>query len=267
MEMIFKIKRINSNEYEPIAVDVDKYVVNTFKNDETIEEVIVPEGVKVINGLFYGCKNLKIVKLPETLEKIGDETFKKCKKLEEITIPNSVNTIGTYAFHHCTRLKKVVITNENLKFNSTTFQDTSTLLTNKYGTYEYMGTLEKPYLWMVKSHSFSNDDIHKDCKHILCGFFSQYLEKLTIPDNVETISILGYCGAKHLILGSGLRKIDSSCFEHCENLNELTIYSKNLVFKGEPYGLHNLTLNIYKEEYEINKDFFVSERIKTINYL
>ena len=62
-------------------------------------------GLKSIDYTFSDCKKLVSVKLPQTLEEIGDEVFKGCTMLENIELPQALETIGKAAFYGCSRLK------------------------------------------------------------------------------------------------------------------------------------------------------------------
>ncbi len=74
---------------------------------ENRDRVNVPQSV---NGLpvkeiaaetFNGVKYLKEVKLPQGLEKIGENAFKGCEGLDFIVIPSSVTSISENAFDDC----------------------------------------------------------------------------------------------------------------------------------------------------------------------
>ena len=83
----------------------------SFENDRTLEyfdELQYFTGVKYIYGrTFYGCTNLKSVKLPPSIEKIYYYAFCNCKGLTEIRLPRYVNSIGMQAFANCTNLTTV----------------------------------------------------------------------------------------------------------------------------------------------------------------
>lgn len=64
-----------------------------------IEEVIIPETVKRISFIFYGCKNLKQVILPSQLECVGELAFMG-SGIERIELPETVKEIGTAAFQY-----------------------------------------------------------------------------------------------------------------------------------------------------------------------
>ena len=68
----------------------------------------IPEGVQIIGRYaFYGCTNLDIVVLGESVVSIGERAFAECARLQEITIPFSLRTIDSFAFQGCTNLKRV----------------------------------------------------------------------------------------------------------------------------------------------------------------
>lgn len=53
-----------------------------------IEEVVILEGVEIIGDMaFYYCKELKSIKLPHSLKRLGKNVFEECWNLETINIP------------------------------------------------------------------------------------------------------------------------------------------------------------------------------------
>ena len=51
-------------------------------------ELIVPDSVTILNDYaFYGCSNIVIITLPETLSQIGEHVFDDCESLQTIRIP------------------------------------------------------------------------------------------------------------------------------------------------------------------------------------
>jgi hypothetical protein len=60
--------------------------------------MIIPLGVKKIEGAFYGCTSLAGITIPDSVTEIGEQTFYECTSLTSITIPNKVTKIGDWAF-------------------------------------------------------------------------------------------------------------------------------------------------------------------------
>jgi len=58
---------------------------------------------------FNGCRQLRSVVLPESIERIYYSAFRNCAALEAITLPEYINTIGNQAFAGCTSLKTVTV--------------------------------------------------------------------------------------------------------------------------------------------------------------
>ena len=54
---------------------------------------------------FEYCQRLKEVRLPDSLESIGDDAFSGCDNLEGIVIPAGVKKIGRYVFDYGERLE------------------------------------------------------------------------------------------------------------------------------------------------------------------
>ena len=80
-----------------------------FQSNEWLEEVILPEGVLMIDGSFSGCTNLRRVSLPESLLIISDSAFYYCPKLADVTLPPHLYAIGPSAFADCWALTSLDI--------------------------------------------------------------------------------------------------------------------------------------------------------------
>ncbi|MCF8357690.1 MAG: leucine-rich repeat protein [Prolixibacteraceae bacterium] len=71
------------------------------------------QGNEIPISAFERCYGLESVKLPQTINSIGDFAFEFCYNLEKIFIPSSVISIGESAFFHCGCYFKVDSTNAN----------------------------------------------------------------------------------------------------------------------------------------------------------
>ena len=70
-----------------------------FKNDTTVNTVIIPDSVTSMgNYTFLGCTNLSSVTLSGNLQAIPQQAFYGCSKLAAIDL-KSVNNIGSQAFY------------------------------------------------------------------------------------------------------------------------------------------------------------------------
>ena len=73
-------------------------IVSVFKNNTSIESIIIPESVSKWNQAFYGCTNLKNAIILGQFTSIAANTFTACTSLEWIVLPASVTEINKNAF-------------------------------------------------------------------------------------------------------------------------------------------------------------------------
>lgn len=91
------------------GVPVKKIGSRAFAGNASLTEIVIPEGVTVIeNEAFYVC-GLQKVTLPSTLEWIQDMAFARCSKLAQINIPDGVREIGQNAFKDCVNLTSLTL--------------------------------------------------------------------------------------------------------------------------------------------------------------
>ena len=68
-----------------------------FKNNKTVETVIIPSSVTTIEAeAFSGCTKLKTVYLPATVEYLGRAAFSGCVGLESVVFEERDGSIGTF---------------------------------------------------------------------------------------------------------------------------------------------------------------------------
>ena len=113
-----------------------------------LESITIPNSVREIdNGAFYGCKNLKTVKLPIGVELNGDafnhsslesielrdvklqspSIFEYCEQLKSVIIKGDTPTIPDWTFHGCTNLTHVELPAGLKKIGSSIFSGCSSL--------------------------------------------------------------------------------------------------------------------------------------------
>ena len=76
-----------------------------FANYTTIEDLIIPEGVEIIDcQAFAFCRNLKRVVIPRSVKKIKEKAFSHCVDLDEVYILGATE-LEPLAFKECDHLK------------------------------------------------------------------------------------------------------------------------------------------------------------------
>lgn len=95
---------------------VTQITYDTFKNNTVLESIRLPNSLNSIgNSAFYGCKGLTSITIPDGVTSIGGSAFRGCTGLTSVTIPDSVTSIGVRIFYNCSGLTSIT-------FNGTTTQ-------------------------------------------------------------------------------------------------------------------------------------------------
>lgn len=96
--------------------------------------------------LFYLCRNLKSIEIPETITHIGARAFSDCTFLEKVEIPGSVTSIGKQAFISCNRLETVVIPRSVTYLGDCVFENSAVVTVKYEGTESEWSAIEKKYI-------------------------------------------------------------------------------------------------------------------------
>lgn len=90
----------------------------------TVTKIVIPDTVKRIGvQSFYACTSLQSIEIPDSVEEIGDRAFAYCDSLQSITLPDSVKTLGESAFYSCDNLKEIVLSDSLVYIGRETFED------------------------------------------------------------------------------------------------------------------------------------------------
>lgn len=101
--------------------------------EESTENLVIPEGIEIIGPAAFVSKNkfqysdIKSVKLPNSLKKIGNDAFSHCTKLTDIQFGNGLECIGKNAFASCRGLEEIVLPDSLRVIESLAFADCSKL--------------------------------------------------------------------------------------------------------------------------------------------
>ncbi|MBR5825839.1 MAG: leucine-rich repeat protein [Clostridia bacterium] len=213
------------------------------KCEDNGQSIDVDEGVRLIcAGAFKDRKQLKNIKLPESLEEIETEAFRGCGNLTSMCIPEKTHRIGESTFRDCVNMKSLVIKNDKIKIGERAFENCATLesvelpdgLTELYGgvfnSCKSIKAINLPSkLTIIGENAFS------DCVG---------LEKVVVPDAVTKIDDLVFNGCISLasvVLPEGLRKIGKSAFKNCKALTNVTIPASVVSIADAPFrGCENM---------------------------
>ena len=74
--------------------------------------------LRVLGSQTFYCSSIKDIKLPDSLEILGNCVFDSCYNLEELYIPKNVYKIGDALVNECTNLKTIAVDKDNKWYDS-----------------------------------------------------------------------------------------------------------------------------------------------------
>ena len=174
---------------------------------------------------FSGCKNLKKISIPVSVEIIGLAAFSG-SGIESIHLPANLKTISTAAFSGCTNLKSVEFPAGLTKIENMAFEKSGLIRMELPDTVTTMGSgvfSECPNLEFVK--------LPRNLEVIEMSMFKKCakLQSVVFPENVKVIGRWAFMWCDELqnfTLPESVETIGLQAFIDCESLTEVTIPAK-----------------------------------------
>lgn len=167
------------------------------------------QGNSIPANAFYGKNILTKVKLPSTIENIGDKAFASCSNLADILpLPSSLKTIGSSSFENCYSLTgNLVIPNTVTSIGNYAFN----------GCKGFNGNLIlSDNLTSIPIGAFGG-----------CTFLSGILN---IPNSVTAIGSSAFFNCNkinELIIGNNCSSIGDEAFQRATSLSKITVLNPN----------------------------------------
>ena len=162
------------------------------------KEIKIPDSVETIgNGAFYDCRDLERITLPSALQTLSTVTFYNCTALSEVTFPASLKTIESSAFSGCRNLSEV-----KLPASLTTIQSSVFNHCSKLETVSYDGSPEQ---W--SQITAGNDFLGYSCPSLVMDdYTAQFILVKDDPENPfpgpppKTVTITKYTGTESTVI-------------------------------------------------------------------
>ena len=108
-----------------IAANVMTFAFGAFEGSK-LSEITIPEESNLMTigyRSFYGCENLSIINIPDSVQSIEHYAFANCINLETVFINRSSKLSGIYsgAFYNCTNLSSIIIPDGVLEISEYAF--------------------------------------------------------------------------------------------------------------------------------------------------
>lgn len=261
----------------PMSSDVNDLILKSFsltaiyppENKEIIEDLEIPETVcgfpvtKIEYETFSGNKNIRSVKIPDTVSYFGSRLFQN-SSLQSVNIPKSLKVLPSDVFKGCTNLKSVDF-HENVIVANNAFKDTNFKVPDNvkvsendklYVSDSYSGITKKSGDFDIKiSYDNTANEYFGEILSYNPNALSGTTADVVIPDYFCEIPI---------------KEINNHFWTEC---NEAGIDLCSIVFPSEMTNIKNLNLNnpealqsvtIKGKNIEIQDDAFKSTGIEDI---
>lgn len=205
-----------------------RYADNFYINNKLVVDLIIPEGITVINAVSFSYyEKLRSVEISDTVKEIGTSAFEDCIALERVKMSDSVTSIGGQAFRSCQKLNNIIISDRLEHIGTYAFAAT--------GYYNDYANWDNGFLYLGNCLLATDEaNVSADCrlysktKLIASQAFkgNKTVTSITMPENVEYIDDFAFANCKNLkeiTLSPNLKSIGASAFSTCEKLEEITI--------------------------------------------
>lgn len=193
---------------------------NTFKDNKTIETIILPNTIELIySSAFQNCSNLRTIDIPNSVHSIGENAFNSCTSLDNLIIPSSVETIGMNAFQNCTGLRNLTLQDGIKTIEAMAFD----------------GCISLQSLVLPNSITSVGGMAFRHCDSLISATISTGMSE--IPN-----TMFQCCGSlKSLILPENITSIGNSAMSYCYSLEDIQILG-DITFFGNSafYDCHNI---------------------------
>lgn len=188
-----------------------------------VTSVVIPDTVtKIGSNTFANCSNITSITLPARLKEIGEAAFDGCS-FTSVTLPEGVKSIGRAAFRNCKSLESINIPESVESIGESAFYECE-----KLQSIAIPGSVETIRQWTFSNcRSLTSVTLGEGIREIgESAFQSSGVTSITIPGSMETYGerIFYECHSlKNVTFQSGVQAIGVAMFEQCENLSSVII--------------------------------------------
>ena len=205
-----------------------KKIILCYSKEEIVDLEDEENSIGILNtamNSFIAAENAKTIILPNSLQTIGNQTFKGASKnLQELKIGKNVTNIDAL-FKYTHYYGTVTIDSENKNYvveNNVLYTKTEpkTLVTVLYlinGTFTIDSSVK-----VIEYRAFHNQ---------------LQMTNIIIPEGVKEIKdSFNYCSKlQNIEIPNSVESIGANCFANCSNLEKVTIYNEKLL-ETAPWG-------------------------------
>ena len=218
-----------SDKFIAVPEQVDGYKIteitdSVFKNNKSIQEVFIPEGVVTIGiSAFSGCTALTKVTMADSITKIGASAFLNCSALSKCNIPAGLKRLESSAFSGCSALMRVTFP-EGVEYVGTQAMSGTRWLSEQPNGTVYIGKA----LYLCKGTGPASVEVKDGTIMITENAFKQNssLKSVTFPETLKLIDYGAFCdcsGLTFVSIPDSVTEIGKYSFANCRNLQSVKL--------------------------------------------
>ena len=174
--------------------------------ENSINKLELPNGLKEIGTSAFEYNSIKEVRIPKTVNKMGENVFDGCILLQKVYLPNNLKKINKGMFKWCLSLSKVNFPKSATSIEKLAFSETELVYLKIPDQITSIGTQA-----FYKCTSLKKVILPTRLKEIKPGLFMgcYKLKKVEIPNSITAVSMSAFSNTsmKEIILPENLRVI------------------------------------------------------------
>ena len=186
----------------------------------------IPSVATASEGAFYGASFTKVV-IGNEVKTIGDHAFRGCSKIAELSLGEGLSAIGKYAFANCSSLLSLTLPHSLRTVESGAFHNCNRLVRTEINA--EITTLARLAFYGCTGEVVITGDLPSVDASTNSPFYGSLFTQLTIGDAVTTIGRYAFAWSaaiESVVIGEGVKTIESNAFLNCYSLNTLYLYPK-----------------------------------------
>ena len=259
MNILVSDENSRYSSIDGVLFDKSKNNLIRFPRAKQNNSYAVPSGViRIERNAFKGCRNLKKIVLPDSLNSIGSSAFNYCSNLTSVTIPAGVANIDRLVFYECHSMASIIVSDDNSYFSSV---DGILFDKNKEELIYYPSGKANDSFSVPSSVISIDEYAFADCSSLI---------NLTIPNGVASIGRYAFCNCRNLknvLLSGSVINIGSLAFLGCSNLIEITVSENNEIYcssEGVLFDINKTNL-IWYPAGKTNDSYIISPSVNIIS--
>lgn len=217
------------------------------QNSAYLLSIYIPDNItKIGNHAFEGCRLVEELRLPETMESLGESCFANLRALPSVTIPKGLTELPGYVFYYCYELTEITIPNWIETIGKCAFDGCKNLTTVHFsegltsiGMCAFRNTKLKSVTIPSTLTELTEEGIFMGCQEleevILHDDFITIglntfrgctkLAQITLPAGLTTLGQAAFdnSGIELIVIPEKITVISHSAFWGCENLTSVTL--------------------------------------------